>query len=265
MRTIGRAILLLAALALALLAGAGTARAQARHERVSVKPIKDQGKIVGAMIKLTLRPAPGFTTTRVGLGAMSRAAYGNDHRAAASDPKAGYLLHQFPELTGLAQPRELELELRYGQHGGGLRGGETVDVVTAWNNPSNRSYWHVWGMQTIMNDPTSVVKLPTDVPDALVTFKVRATTKPGESIHVAGSAGEIGRWDPGRALAMTPSDCKGQDCTWTVQVKLTQGTPVDLKFLRKAGARMLGWENGGNHSLAVGAAAQADFDGGAFR
>jgi hypothetical protein len=59
--------------------------------------------------------------------------------------------------------------------------------------------------------------------------------------------------------------CGGGNCTWTVQVKLTQGTPVDLKFLRKAGARMLGWEIGGNHSLAVGAAAQADFDGGAFR
>jgi hypothetical protein len=139
----------------------------AHHERVKVTPIKEQGKVVGARLKLTLRPTGGEKRVRVGLGPMNYREGGrNDYRALASDPKKGYLVHQFEEITGLSgnKPIEKNFEIRYGE-GNKLKGGEKLEVISAWNSTTgnNANSWHLWGMQNVhgINDPGSVVTLPT--------------------------------------------------------------------------------------------------------
>ena len=152
--------------ALAVLAAAGgAARAQSRYERLKVTALKKAGKVIGARVKLVLRPDtgwnPGADRVRIGLGSMDKAKAGTDHRAAASDKKKGYLLHQFPQLDGVTQVKEITLEVLYGK-GNKLKGGEKVDVVSAWNAPkgSNPKYWHVYGMFTSQQDKSSVITLP---------------------------------------------------------------------------------------------------------
>jgi hypothetical protein len=139
-----------------------------RHERVKVTPIKKAGAVIGARLKLTLRPGYNHKRVRVGLGPMTyKKGSGNDwnaHRAMASDPKKGYLVHQFKEIKGLEQnkPLEKKWELHYGK-GNKFKGGEKLEVISAWNNgAANNTYWHVWGMQGALgvNDPGSVVTLP---------------------------------------------------------------------------------------------------------
>ena len=72
--------------ALAVLAAAGgAARAQSRYERLKVTALKKAGKVIGARVKLVLRPDtgwnPGADRVRIGLGSMDKAKAGNDHRA----------------------------------------------------------------------------------------------------------------------------------------------------------------------------------------
>ena len=91
------------------------AAAMSRHEKVTVTAIKEKGEVVGAKIKLTLRPSNNnHTVVRIGIGPMGAKPAG-DHRKAASDKSAGYLLHQFKEIKGLenSKPKEVELTIKF--------------------------------------------------------------------------------------------------------------------------------------------------------
>lgn len=139
------------------LAPVGDAEAQARHERVKVTPMKKAGKVIGARIKLTLRPdtyTSGAKTVRVGLGTpVAKPLTGTDFREMAAEKSKGYLVHQWKEEVAPAKPLEKTYTIEYGK-GNTLKGGERLDLVSAWKT----SYWHVWGMsKTPMNRGDGVI------------------------------------------------------------------------------------------------------------
>ena len=153
--------LALPVLALGLLAAAPDADAVSAHERVEAKPITKGGEVVGLRLKLTLRPdGSGYDKVRIGIG-PNNGTRPSDHRGAASDPGKGYLLHQFPEVTGVEanKPKEVTVEVLY-KDAPNLKPGADVEVITAWSGPHNPGYFHVYGMQSVQRDAASVIKLP---------------------------------------------------------------------------------------------------------
>ncbi len=158
--------LALPVLLIGLLLQTSTADALSFHEKIEAKPIKKDGQVVGLRLTLTLRPdsSGGHDKVRVGLGPMKKPANApyDWQRKAASDPKDGYLLHQFPEIkidAAKDKAKEVTLEVLYADVPG-LAPGTEVEVVSAWNGKSNPTYWHVWGMQEITRDAKMVIKLP---------------------------------------------------------------------------------------------------------
>src|SRR5204862_470150 len=102
-----------------------------------------QGDDVKAVRKL----AEGLQTY-LGLGPGDLTPSPNDgFRAEASDPAKGYLLHQWPEITGLeaGKPREETLEVLFKDNPKlAEKIGQDIEVITAWNNKEkNASYWHI--------------------------------------------------------------------------------------------------------------------------
>jgi hypothetical protein len=164
---------------------AQTAFAQARHEQVSVFPIKKGGRVIGARLKLSLRPDrgwnSGYTLARVGLArADAKAKDGspidwkalNDFtgsmrdskwRQLSSDPTQGFLIHQFQQETGLTDRTQRTYTILYGQ--GPFQGGEELRVISAWDSPAPdweglRPYTHIYGMQPYKPSEAIIIKLP---------------------------------------------------------------------------------------------------------
>lgn len=93
------------------------------------------------------------------------------------------------------------------------------------------------------------------------TFRVTADTTFGQSVYVVGDAGELGAWEPRRAVRMRPSGCNGSRCTWSVTVRyMPRGAAVRLKFLKKASSATA-WEGGPDRAFTVPSAASALYDG----
>jgi glycosidase len=98
-----------------------------------------------------------------------------------------------------------------------------------------------------------------------VTLRVRAAAPLGESLFLSGNSPELGSWEPRLAIRMSPSQCLGNRCTWSVTLRyLGQGSSVEFKFLRKSSEGEL-WESGGNRSLHVPATTAWVYDGAAWR
>jgi hypothetical protein len=161
-----------------------SADAQSFHEKVDPKEIKKGGQVVGLRLKLTLRPESGSTQdkVRVGLGSMKTPANApyDWHRAAASDASKGYLVHQWPEIAidpKTDKAKEVTLEVLYADVPG-LEPGSEVEVISTWNAPNNRTYWHVWGIQSVYKDPKSVIKLPLVKPPAAKEAAAKPAAKP---------------------------------------------------------------------------------------
>jgi len=132
---------------LLVVASAGTAHAQsfAFFERVSVAPLKDKGEVVGARIKLTLRPdRSGYDGVRLGI-VPGNGGPNQNNRVLASDPKAGLLLYQFSEIKDFkpGEPKEVTLELKY-RDAPTLKPGQKFQIVSAWMRGDTAS--HVYGM-----------------------------------------------------------------------------------------------------------------------
>jgi len=146
-----------------LMAGLSTdAVAQARHERVTVTPIKAKGKVVGATIRARLRPEDhGFNKVELVLGRVTQSTFHqNNYRDAATGKVPGYVLARGPALKYARNGDEVELKLTYGQ-GNAFRGGEQVDVTSIWSKEGGLtpSAPHVWGM-TRDGIPSQPITLP---------------------------------------------------------------------------------------------------------
>jgi hypothetical protein len=163
---------LVTAITLGLAAAAGDAAASDRssHERVKASAIKKDGAVVGLRLKLTLRPVDAARPiVRIGIGPNDSAKYDySTFREQASDPKKGYLLHQFQEIAldakeiGQGKAKEVTLEVMYADAPELAKwdAKKPVEVITAWGDKTSSVYWHVWGMQGWSPDKASVFKLP---------------------------------------------------------------------------------------------------------
>jgi len=161
-----------AALSIALAAAAGDAAAfdRSSHERVKAAAIKKDGEVIGLRLKLTLRPVDdGRPVVRIGIGPNDAAKYDSStFREQASDPKKGYLLHQWPEIelskaeVGPGKAKQITLEVMYADVPELAKWDATkpVEVISAWSDKTASVYWHVWGMQGWNPDKASIFKLP---------------------------------------------------------------------------------------------------------
>ena len=151
-------------------AGDVAASDRSSHERVKASAIKKDGAVVGLRLKLTLRPVDAARPiVRIGIGPNDSAKYDySTFREQASDPKKGYLLHQFQEIAldakeiGQGKAKEITLEVMYADAPQLAKwdAKKPVEVITAWGDKTSSVYWHVWGMQGWSPDKASVFKLP---------------------------------------------------------------------------------------------------------
>lgn len=161
---------LVTALGLLLAVRDAAASDRSSHERVKATAIKKDGEVVGLRIKLTLRPVDSARpVVRIGIGPNDAAKYDySTFREQASDPKKGYLLHQWPEITldpkeiGQGKAKEVTFEVLYADAPAlaGWDAKKPVEVISAWSDKTASVYWHVWGMQGWNPDKASVFKLP---------------------------------------------------------------------------------------------------------
>lgn len=163
------AAILVAILSLGL-AREAAAQDRSSHERVKVTAIKKGGEVVGLRMKLTLRPVDDTRpVVRIGIGPNDASKYDwATFRDQASDPKKGYLLHQWPEIAldgkeigrGKAKPIELEVLYADAPELAKWDPSKPLEVISAWSDSKASVYWHVWGMQSWSPDKASVFKLP---------------------------------------------------------------------------------------------------------
>jgi hypothetical protein len=140
------------------------------HERIKISAIKKGTEVIGLRMKLTLRPVDeSRPVVRIGIGPNDPSKY--DYaafREQASDPKKGYLLHQWPEITidkkdiGQGKAKEVTLEVLYADAPELAKWdpAKEVEIISAWSDAKASVYWHVWGMQSWNPDKASVRKLP---------------------------------------------------------------------------------------------------------
>lgn len=83
------------------------------------------------------------------------------------------------------------------------------------------------------------------------TFFVEKETVYGETLYIAGSASELGRWDVDRAVEMGAEGYTAQEPVWSGVVRLRAGMEVEYKYLLKEVDGGLRWEEGGNRVFRV--------------
>jgi hypothetical protein len=98
------------------------------------------------------------------------------------------------------------------------------------------------------------------VSNSAVTFKVRANTNPGQNIYLIGDIAALGAWNLANKILMTPSNCSGTACDWTVTRNLPYNTAIKFKFTRDNT-----WEGGSDRSFTVPATPTSTYNGGNFQ
>ena len=73
------------------------------------------------------------------------------------------------------------------------------------------------------------------------TFVIKnAATQWGQSVYVVGDQPELGKWSPGKGLALKMQG-KGKNATWTGSTSLPAGSPVQYKYVKWDG-KSADWE-----------------------
>ncbi|MGW0363199.1 carbohydrate-binding module family 20 domain-containing protein [Streptomyces sp. NPDC002990] len=91
---------------------------------------------------------------------------------------------------------------------------------------------------------------PTTPPPPAATgasFRVEATTVPGQDIYVTGDQSALGNWNTGAALKLDPAAYP----VWKLDVTLPAGTSFAYKYLRKDASGNVTWESGANRTATV--------------
>ncbi|KAH8178017.1 glycosyl hydrolases family 15 domain-containing protein [Sarocladium implicatum] len=84
-----------------------------------------------------------------------------------------------------------------------------------------------------------------------VTFNVRATTVPGQTIKVVGSVEDLGNWDPAKGVALDASDYQANDPLWKGKIVLAAGEAVEYKYIRVESGGSVKWEADPNRQYRV--------------
>lgn len=82
-----------------------------------------------------------------------------------------------------------------------------------------------------------------------VTFTINnATTNWGENVYITGNCGELGNWDPEKAVG--PAVCPNYP-TWTLTVYLPANTNIEFKVIKKDESGNVTWQDGSNRTYSV--------------
>jgi hypothetical protein len=168
--------LVVASLVLTLCAAA---RADDHHAPPTVKPIKKDGKVIGARISTVMIKELSFGSDHsyLHLGSMalpgpslpkgSRIDQIRVRRLAAGQAPGYARWSSGPIVARFRQPTEVSFDFIYGQ-GNDLKPGQRVDVYSTWNQSGGddaTALQHVWGMHDgpmNQDDKAYVVTLPGD-------------------------------------------------------------------------------------------------------
>jgi len=82
-----------------------------------------------------------------------------------------------------------------------------------------------------------------------VTFNVKATTVPGESVFVVGQLTQLGNWDPNAAKPLGASQYTSSNPLWLGSVDLPASTAFDYKYIRQSSTGAITWESDPNRRL----------------
>jgi len=74
-----------------------------------------------------------------------------------------------------------------------------------------------------------------------VTFKENATTYWGQNVYVVGNVAELGGWNTGQAILLSPANYP----IWSGTVNLPANTLIEYKYIKKDGSNVV-WESGSN-------------------
>ncbi|MFN3197675.1 MAG: alpha-amylase family glycosyl hydrolase [Bradymonadia bacterium] len=120
------------------------------------------------------------------------------------------------------------------------------------------------GRSAVILVPRRSPETPVEMGVTTVHFEVEAHTYWGQSVYLTGSTAPLGGWDLNTARKMSPSDCQGTQCRWTLEMPLGAGGEVEFKFVKIDESLHVVWEHGANRVIRVGPD-QASYQGGAFR
>ncbi|KFA70732.1 hypothetical protein S40288_08878 [Stachybotrys chartarum IBT 40288] len=82
--------------------------------------------------------------------------------------------------------------------------------------------------------------------DSRVTFNVRATTVPGETILVVGGLTQLGNWSPGEGRALSAERYTSSDPLWYADIDIPAETSFEYKFIRRLANGDIVWESDPN-------------------
>lgn len=135
------------------------------HTAPTVKPIKKGGVVVGCKIEFCVQdPSSGykFSHPRLLTRPNVQALRGTQNRAQAINPQLGMIRYALPTISvpNLRVVHPIEHKIIYGQ-GNDLKGGEELELITAWTTDGNDANPapHVFGTITA-NDPNNQLTLP---------------------------------------------------------------------------------------------------------
>jgi glucoamylase len=84
--------------------------------------------------------------------------------------------------------------------------------------------------------------------DSTMTFNVKVTTVPGDSIFVVGSITELKNWSPADGILLDASQYTSSNPLWTVKVKIPAATSFEYKYIKKTSDGTIIWESDPNMS-----------------
>lgn len=102
-----------------------------------------------------------------------------------------------------------------------------------------------WGASGANRVPAVCVAAPTC--DASMTFNVKVTTVPGETIVLVGSITELKNWSPPDGIPLDASHYTTENPVWTVTVKVPADTIFEYKYIRKSADGSIMWESDPNN------------------
>lgn len=102
-----------------------------------------------------------------------------------------------------------------------------------------------WGESTANKVPAVCEAAPSC--DATMTFNVRVTTVPGETIILVGSITELKNWTPADGIVLDASKYTIENPVWSVTVKIPAETIFEYKFIKKSADGTINWESDPNH------------------
>ncbi|MEA5515816.1 glycoside hydrolase family 15 protein [Nodularia sp. UHCC 0506] len=114
-----------------------------------------------------------------------------------------------------------------------------------------------WAMGEYINLVAAINKGQSDAPDVVcqryacdksqanVTFRVNASTQPGEDIYLVGNHSLLSNWEPSSGIKLSSTDYP----VWSVTASLPVSTNFEYKFFKRDTNGNIIWEEGQNHTF----------------